>query len=178
MRTRERDSRAARTLPRWILVQVAGASVIMGCAATKLPDPGSVEFDSAELWLSSGPDSARVEVDLACSTQEQDVGLRGRRELAEDRGVLFLFESTRGAAEGFWMWDTSIPLDIAYLDEGGVVRRIHAMEPCMQGDPDACPVYEAGVPHRAALEVNRSWLSGNGVSVGWKADLQGLCPLE
>ena len=50
-------------------------------------------------------------------------------------GMMFLFDGPRAADDGFWMWGTSIPLDIAFVDEGGVVRRVLGMEPCANADP-------------------------------------------
>jgi uncharacterized membrane protein (UPF0127 family) len=48
-------------------------------------------------------------------------------ELPPERSECFVFPSlSRG---GFWMKDTPIPLDIAYLDASGTVMEINTVSP-------------------------------------------------
>jgi uncharacterized protein len=74
--------------------------------------------------------------------------------------MLFLFDEPRSG--GFWMMNTLIPLDIAYLLEGEVVS-IMQMDPC---DEDPCPTYDPGLEYDAALEVNQGALAEAGVTEG------------
>jgi uncharacterized membrane protein (UPF0127 family) len=100
-----------------------------------------------------------VRVEVADDAEERARGLMGRRELAADAGMLFVFpETTRG---GFWMKNTLIPLSIAFYDETGAILRILDMEPC-RADP--CRVYDPGVAYRGALEVNQGAFDRWGVS--------------
>lgn len=63
-------------------------------------------------------------VEVADTPAAQARGLMFRTELADDAGMLFVFERPREAA--FWMQNTFIPLDIIYFDTEGVIIRIHA----------------------------------------------------
>jgi uncharacterized protein len=102
-----------------------------------------------------------VRVEVADEAGERARGLMGRRELAPEDGMVFVFpETTRGA---FWMKNTLIPLSIAFYDESGTILRILDMEPC-RADP--CPLYDPEVAYRGALEVNRGAFSRWGVSAG------------
>jgi uncharacterized membrane protein (UPF0127 family) len=86
--------------------------------------------------------------------------------------MLFVFGEPKGGDDGFWMFDTSFALDIAFIDEGGVVRRILQMEPCpASAREDDCPGYFPEVPYTSALEVKRGWLARNGIAVGARVGL-------
>jgi uncharacterized protein len=102
-----------------------------------------------------------VKVEIADSPSERRRGLAGRRTLAPRAGMLFVYdEDVRG---GFWMKDTLIPLDIAFVGARGRIVRIFTMGPCRR---DPCRVYDPGVSYRTALEVNAGSFRRWGVRVG------------
>ena len=70
-------------------------------------------------------------------------------ELGGYDGMLFRFEEEHEG--GFYMRNTPLPLDIAYLDDGGDVVSITTMAPCE--DTDGCPTYPADGPFRRTVEV-------------------------
>jgi len=72
--------------------------------------------------------------------------------------MLFVFESSRVLS--FWMRNTFIPLDIAYIDAAGVIVDIQRMEPL-----DESKQYISAAPALYALEVNAGWFEKNGVKV-------------
>ena len=63
------------------------------------------------------------------------------------------------------MFNTLIPLDIAFIGEDGTIGNIVPMEPCTSPYPQWCPGYTAGVPFRTALEVNRGYFAERGIGV-------------
>ena len=102
-----------------------------------------------------------MHVEIADSDAERERGLMGRRHLAQDAGMVFLFhEDTDGA---FWMKDTLVPLSIAFYDERGRIVRILDMVPCKK---DPCPTYSPGARYRGALEVNLGAFARWGVREG------------
>ena len=123
-------------------------------------------FDTATVRVASASDTATLHVEVAVTDQEKQLGLMERQRLAPDRGMIFLYQETQPATGAFWMFRTRIPLDIAYLDSTGTIRAIRAMEPCTSRYAQGCPNYEAGVPFRAALEVNRGYFAEHGFKVG------------
>lgn len=102
-------------------------------------------------------------VEIADDPGERSTGLMNRDSLPEDHGMLFVFP--RPDTLGFFMKDTTIPLDLAYLDADGVIFQIEAMEPLSEEvvRSDGLALY--------ALEVNRGWFAGHGVGVGDTARL-------
>lgn len=85
----------------------------------------------------------------------------GRRALASDAGMLFLFP---GAPErrSFWMKGTFIALDVAFIREGRVTE-VRRMEPC-RAEP--CPLTTSSSPADAALEVTAGALGRAGIGPG------------
>jgi hypothetical protein len=105
--------------------------------------------------------AVEVAVEIADSDAEREVGLMDRESLAEDAGMLFVFEGD--VDYGFWMKNTLIPLSIAFADAGGEIVRILDMDPC---EADPCPVYDPEATYRTALEVNQGAFSEWGVAEG------------
>ncbi|MBW3562927.1 MAG: DUF192 domain-containing protein [Actinobacteria bacterium] len=112
----------------------------------------------------SGPDDGRerVAVKVADTSERRQHGLMEVEELPAGTGMVFVFgEDHEGA---FWMKDTLVPLDIAFIASDGDVREILQMEPCRE---DPCPRYGPGVSYRYALEVPRGWFAEVGVDEDW-----------
>ena len=113
----------------------------------------------------------RVDAKVADDPDTRRRGLMQVTDLPDGVGMLFLFPDERRG--GFWMWNTPIPLDIAFADADGEILAVLAMDPCEDPDPSACPRYDPGVPYHLALEVRQGWLDAHGVGVGdhlrWEA---------
>lgn len=137
--------------------------------------PSVDDYPAATLWFSSprlAGDAVLVEARVANTPGRREHGLMEVRSLPDGVGMLFVFVEDTQA--GFWMKNTLIPLDIAFIDATGQVRAVRHMEPCTA---DPCPVYEPGVPYRHALEVPGGWLERNGIGTGWRMQT-GLPPVE
>jgi len=91
-------------------------------------------------------------------TAEFAIGLSGRRELA-GRGMLFYWPS--GDSEsGFWMKNTHIPLDIAFVDRDLKVIAILQME------AESEEIRRAPAPYLAAIEAPLGWYAEHGIDAG------------
>jgi len=125
---------------------------------------GRPQSGLATATLRSG--SVELMVELAVSPAEQETGLMHRKELADGRGMLFIYGEDRRLS--FWMKNTLVPLTIAYLGADGVIKELHDMEPL-----SLAPV-ESSRYVRYALEAPRGWFGRVGLRVGDRFDLSGL----
>lgn len=100
-----------------------------------------------------------LRAEVAATAEQQAMGLMFRRDMARDAGMLFLFDPPRQAS--FWMKNTYLPLDIAYIHEGGRILEIHTMVP-----HDESPVRSRSREVAYALEVNRGWFAENNIRPG------------
>jgi uncharacterized protein len=125
--------------------------------------------DYPEAWVTlRRPDGAiSLPVKLADTQERRTHGLMEVTELPEGTGMLFVFEEERTG--GFWMKDTLVPLDIAFVDAADGIVAILAMDPC---EEDPCDVYEPGHAYRAALEVPQGWFAAEGIEVGMELTYQ------
>jgi uncharacterized membrane protein (UPF0127 family) len=117
------------------------------------PAPGT-----RDITVSAGATVARLNVELAATEPERERGLMQRAALADSAGMLFLFPAD--TTIGFWMKDTLIALDIAYLDADGKVLGI------VHGKPlDETELPPPG-PYRYTLEVAGGWFGRKGLGLG------------
>jgi uncharacterized membrane protein (UPF0127 family) len=84
-----------------------------------------------------------------------------REKLDEGRGMLFVFPDVQ--TRSFWMENTLIPLDIAYLDENLLIVDIQPMEPL------TTDLHPSAKPAMFALEVPMGWFAAQGIAVGAEA---------
>ena len=144
-----------------VLVALFCGLVLVGCsgeetsseAGTSSPDESpTVTIDA------SGGQRVEVEVEIADDYAERQRGLMERTELAENAGMLFVFD--REQQLSFWMRNTLIPLSIAYIDAEERIIDIQDMQPLDEtGHPSAEPAMYA-------LEVNQGFFDERGVGVG------------
>jgi len=80
-----------------------------------------------------------------------------RKSLGKDCGMLFVFAHSRQRV--FTMRNVLIPLDIAFLDESGIVKEVFTMQPGVAR-------YPTKVKARYALEMNGGWFARNNITTG------------
>ncbi len=102
-------------------------------------------------------------VEIADTNQTRAKGLMGRTELAEDRGMLFIYEETQRLV--FWMKNTLIPLSIGFFDENQSLIQVLDMEPPLGKNLIR---YRSTAPALYALEVNQGWFEKHGIEPGAK----------
>lgn len=130
-----------------------------GRVPSLLPGPDGVDhWDETTVTLADG--ALTIAAKVADDGERRAQGLMRVPALPDDAGMLFLFEGPRQG--GFWMKDTLVPLDIAYLRDGAIVS-VRQMEPCTS---EPCEIYEPGTSYDAALEVRQGLLAEAGVDVG------------
>ena len=89
-------------------------------------------------------------------------GLMFRESLDKNSGMLFVFKEA--GEKSFHMTNTTIPLDIAFINEDGIIESIKELKPLDETHvfSDAKVLY--------AIEVNRGWFTENNIQVGDSVD--------
>lgn len=149
--------------------------LLSGCAGGRIPSlaPGET-FPTGEAQILSSSDTITLPIEIAASERLRRIGLSGRDHLRPDAGMLFIFDEEQPAGSGFWMYRTSIPLDLALVDHRGMILEILTMQPCTRRVAELCPRYTSNSPYVAALEVNAGYFGARGVRSGdrvrWEPD--------
>ena len=102
---------------------------------------------------------------IADTASAREFGLMNvsEAELPADRGMIFVFDQDRLLS--FWMRNTIIPLDIAYIRSDGTIVKTHTMQPL---DERGYPSIE---PARFALEVRAGQFAQWGIQAGDHVEL-------
>ena len=101
-----------------------------------------------------------IDAQLAQTPEQREIGLMFRSSMPAGEGMLFAFD--RPAQQCFWMKNTLIPLDIAFVDDGGAIVNIERMKP--QTVESHC----SQKPVRFVLEMNDGWFAKRGIKPGFK----------
>jgi uncharacterized membrane protein (UPF0127 family) len=136
------------------LVLLIFIAIIAACSGGSLP---TAAIDIAGFELT---------VEIADTRETRSEGLMFRRSMAENHGMLFIFEYEHLAS--FWMKNTTIPLSIAFIAADGTIRQIEDME------PESLSSVASRRNILYALEVNQGWFEERGIDEGDKMTL----PLE
>ena len=108
-----------------------------------------------------------VKVEIADTPAKRELGLQYRRELAEDRGMLFLFPSERELT--FWMKNTPISLDMIFInEEHKIVGIVH------ETVPFSTDTLSVSAPSRYVLEVNGGFSRRHGLKKGDDVRFEGI----
>ena len=104
----------------------------------------------------------RFHVEVADTSDAQQLGLMFRESMQDDHGMLFVFANE--APRSFWMKNTKISLDILYFDADRKLVYLHEdVPPCTTPD---CPGYPSHHPARYVLELNAGAAKRLGVERG------------
>ena len=105
-------------------------------------------------------------VELAVTPAERNLGLSGHPPLADNEGMLFVFENE--AKWTFWMKEMLFPLDMLWIDAGCTVVDIteNALKPEPEQALQDLPRYFPKTLAQYVLEVNSGTAEQTGISVG------------
>ena len=109
------------------------------------------------------------QVEVADTPAKRELGLQYRRDLAADRGMIFLFPSE--SHHSFWMKNTPIPLDMIFINRDRKIVGIVEQAVPFSTDSRSVPAASQFV-----LEINGGLAGRYGVKVGDSISFQGLAP--
>jgi uncharacterized membrane protein (UPF0127 family) len=101
----------------------------------------------------------KVNLELADTQLKRAQGLMGRKDLDENSGMIFLFPLR--SRQSFWMQNTHLPLDIAFLDDSGEIFQIEQMYPL------STRFTSSDKPCKYAIEMNEGWFEKHNIKPGF-----------
>ncbi|MDY7082476.1 MAG: DUF192 domain-containing protein [Halobacteria archaeon] len=108
-----------------------------------------------------------VTLEIADTPEERSKGLMFRDSLAENHGMLFVYQNE--AHRSFWMKNTYIPLDMVFVDGNGRVINVEHAAPYNESGLKS---YESDAPAQYVIEVNRGYANRTGIEKGTKVILE------
>jgi uncharacterized protein len=144
VRTRQKCQLAAVWALAWLAVNVAA-------------QPGP-QLNLPKTQLQAGMHV--LEVQLAQTAEQRQIGLMWRKEMPQHEGMLFVFEQI--ATQCFWMRNTWLPLSAAFVADDGTIVNIADMKPL--SDDSHC----SEKPVRYVLEMNAGWFAKRQLKAGYK----------
>jgi uncharacterized membrane protein (UPF0127 family) len=148
---------------RAVVVAIATSSL-----TALLPSVASAQFqqgqpmilpvDQAPLVVETqnGPRSFTIEI--ADTDQNRSAGLMFRTDMPDDRGMLFVFPRTHRTS--FWMMNTPMALDLAFINESGHIVAIR------WGQPFSAASIQPLTPSRFVLELKAGTAQKAGIREG------------
>jgi uncharacterized membrane protein (UPF0127 family) len=115
-------------------------------------------------------EGSQINVEIADSPDERQKGLMNRKKLSESSGMLFVYG--KEGSRSFWMKNTSIPLDIIFLNSDMEVINIEEADP----EPDVTVDsnyrdYLSERPAKYVLEINQNRSGEIGIKEGEKLNV-------
>lgn len=129
----------------------AAGAILAVCAfvllAAIIAAGGALATTLSPLTIETPSGERHFEVEVAATPSERSMGLMYRRDMPQDRGMLFDFGTAQPVS--MWMKNTYVPLDMVFIREDGIVHRV-----AMRTEPHSERSISAGAPVRYVLEIN------------------------
>jgi len=98
-------------------------------------------------------------VEIADTPSKREMGLQYRRDLAADRGMIFLFPAQ--SQQSFWMKNTPLPLDMIFINRERKIVGIVEQTVPFSLDPRSVTA-----PSQFVLEINGGLSKRHGIKTG------------
>jgi hypothetical protein len=140
------------TLGRWSAVGLSALLLITALPARA----NSPQTDLPRIAMGAG--IHRIEVQVAATPTQRQIGLMWRKEMPQNEGMLFIFEQP--SVQCFWMMNTLLPLTAAFIADDGTIVNLADMKP--QTTDSHC----SSKAVRYVLEMNQGWFGKKGLAAG------------
>lgn len=145
-----------------VFAAVAVSLMLAGCGRHDAVNPSA--FDA---YFDMSIDGVPFKAQVAISDTEKMRGLMFRESLAENCGMVFVYQNPIKAS--FWMKNTLIPLDLAFFDKDGVLTEVKKLYP---QNLDSVSSARADILY--CIEMNSGWFERNKISSSAKLDMKKL----
>lgn len=146
-----------------VFIAVAVIGALLALKSPTAAEDNRAQFlptDPEPLIVETATGAKKFTIEIADDPSERERGLMFRTEMADDHGMLFVFEDQREV--GFWMENTPMPLDILFIAQDGSIKAIK------KGEPFSQALISPGQPVRFVLELKDGIADANGIAAGDK----------
>ncbi|BAZ85880.1 hypothetical protein NIES806_20840 [Dolichospermum compactum NIES-806] len=155
----------------------------MGCSSpTTAKSPAVTSESSTQTSVNTGqklpisakanlPGNIKIQLEVARTQLQQQMGLMYRKALPDNQGMLFLFPNAQPVQ--FWMKNVPVALDMVFLRKG-VVQYIQASAPPCDIEP--CPTYGPNVLIDQVIELRSGRAKELGLKKGDQIKIDFLTP--
>jgi uncharacterized protein len=167
------DAQATTIVPAQPAPTASPTTWVPPTALVGTPIPGAQATLTAAPQLQTGVltitnkkgEKVNMTVEIADTDASRSLGLMHRSYMDPDAGMLFVWpEDTEG---GFWMFNTILPLSIAFISADGTILNIQDMQPLDTNTVGPASAY------RYALETNQGFFRVHDITEGDKVTLPG-----
>lgn len=149
---------SAQKVARWLVCVLF--LMFANCASVKQSCNGCQRKLNPRVVFSTPSNKAlTVNVEMACTPDERQRGLMYRKEMAADKGMLFVFP--QATEQSFWMKNTYIALDMIHIDAKKKIVGI-----VENAKPHTTTSRTVGKPALYVLEVNAFFARKHGIKAG------------
>ena len=146
----------------WLAAGLLCAVIVLAACLSDLK-PASADgqammlpVDPTPLVVMTGSGKHSFSIEIADTSEEREAGLMFREDMADDHGMLFVFEESGGV--NFWMKNTPMPLDLVFVGQDGKIKAIK------RGEPEA--IISPGQPVSFVLELKAGTAAKDGLKDG------------
>lgn len=144
---------------KYVLLILAGVIVLGGIWVFVQTDESVSDKDN-KIAPTAVINGQELNLEVMRKPQDRSRGLSGKELLAQNAGMLFIFESPN--VPGFWMKDMNFSIDIIWI---GSDKRILDMTESVS--PETYPeVFKPKSQIQYVLEVNAGWVDEHNISIG------------
>jgi uncharacterized membrane protein (UPF0127 family) len=152
----------SRSLCRLLFLLTAAVAPLFATGCEPTPQTAATVEFSTRFSLRVGGKAFVARI--AVTDFEVRDGLMFQTTLERDEGMLFVFSAPK--QQGFWMRNTPLDLDLAYIDASG---RVDEIKPLRAHDPTIVESQSAKI--RYVLEMPAGWFDANGLAAGARLEL-------
>lgn len=109
---------------------------------------------------------AKIDLEIADSEYERELGLMNRNEMKENEGMLFIFPEQKDLS--FWMRNTLISLDMIFVNDQKKIVMIHKYTKTLSDQS-----YSSYQPAKYVVEVVAGFTDKHNIKIGDKIDWMG-----
>lgn len=162
-----------RNIPLLYKILAVGIIIIVAIYFIIVNSGGSKEISNEEYMFrkdgelsfidSSGTIISKINIQVANSEYDRELGLMFRKNMDENQGMLFIFPDVQ--ARSFWMRNTLIPLDMIFVDSTKTVLNI-----AKNTTPLSDVSYPSAGPAEYVIEVNGGFCDRHNLTAGAKVN--------